>query len=698
LSYSSSGNEVAIQWSCYENTLYIEPDIQNSYIENQLLRMTLEGIQDLNGNTISEPQVWEFVVNRNPIGWNNTNVDLIAFTGEENNFSTTLINIGSSPQTFELTNLPAWLLASPMAGEINPGGSFDISFVIDPSINNGDYNHTLFADCPDGLEPLNIDMVAMCPYPEWTLNAFNYQYSMNVTAQLSIMGDISNDIYDKVGAFVGDELRGVAELIYDDALDTCIAYLTVYSNQFTGEEIMFHIWDRTGCMEFWGTDSTVIFADDSFIGSPTNPFLINATGTIAQNITIQSGFTWFSLNLESAVSSDLNAIFDGFITSDGDRIIGHTSYAQYQGSTSNWVGTLAEEGIRTSHMYIADLDSLNMLDYIGFPIIPDTSAILINDGWTWLGYLPHENIDVNVALSSMEPTESDLIKDQFNYAQYVDDIGWVGSLTRMFPGKGYKLYTDTYDTLIYPNNDNSRDDYNAPTLFEQLNSFDPDSLPLEVWIAQDVHLFEHNMTITALIDDGDYGINDPYDMIVALVEDEVRGIARPLYIPILDQYRIFLTINSNSMENENMEIQIWDNDEETIYKGAEILTFNPDDMIGSVMQPLIIQKTLLGLGDEGFIPEEFMLSQNYPNPFNPITKIGFGVPEISTVNIIIYDIMGRQIKTLLNNEMEPGYQVVIWNGTNQQSKPVSSGMYFVVMEGQGLTKNFRDAKKMMMLK
>ena len=206
------------------------------------------------------------------------------------------------------------------------------------------------------------------------------------------------------------------------------------------------------------------------------------------------------------------------------------------------------------------------------------------------------------------------------------------------------------------------------------------------------------MTITALIDDGDYGLNDPYDMIVAMVEDEVRGIARPLYIPILDQYRIFLSINSNSTENENMEIRIWDNDEETIYKGAEILTFNPDDMIGSVVQPLIIQKTLLGIGDEGFIPEEFMLSQNYPNPFNPITKIGFGVPEISTVNIIIYDIMGRQIKTLLNNEMEPGYQVVIWNGTNQQSKPVSSGMYFVVMEGQGLTKNFRDVKKMMMLK
>jgi len=112
----------------------------------------------------------------------------------------------------------------------------------------------------------------------------------------------------------------------------------------------------------------------------------------------------------------------------------------------------------------------------------------------------------------------------------------------------------------------------------------------------------------------------------------------------------------------------------------------------------MIAMTSLSVFDEGFIPEEFMLSQNYPNPFNPITKIGIGVPEVAKVRVTIFDIMGRQVKTLMNHDMQPGYQFVVWNGTNQFSEHVSSGIYFVVMEGKGATDNFRDVKKMMLLK
>jgi hypothetical protein len=52
----------------------------------------------------------------------------------------------------------------------------------------------------------------------------------------------------------------------------------------------------------------------------------------------------------------------------------------------------------------------------------------------------------------------------------------------------------------------------------------------------------------------------------------------------------------------------------------------------------------------------------------------------------------------MNHDMQPGYQFVVWNGTNQFSEHVSSGIYFVVMEGKGATDNFRDVKKMMLLK
>jgi len=701
LFFAMNSEEIASEITCNENAIIISPatSVANYEIENQVLRAEVHSIQDLVGNsTLVDTLAWEFVVNRNPIGWNTNNINLIAFTGEENTFSTTLNNIGSSSQMFEITGLPEWLIANPSQGEINPGGSFEISFQVDPNINVGEYSLTLFADCPEGLEPLVLDMIAMCPYPGWEVNPFDYQYSMNVTAQISILGNVSNDEFDRVGAFIDGELRGYTNLLYDEAIEEYLVYLTIYSNQYTGEEMNFHIWDRTGCMEFWGMDTSLIFTGDTFIGSPTNPFLINAMGSIAQNIPIESGFTWFSLNLESDLATDLNAVFDGFALNDGDRIIGQTAYAQYQGSTSSWVGGLAQDGLKTGEMYISDIDSINQLDYVGLPLVADTMALYMNDGWTWLGFLPHENIDVNIAISSLDAAENDLVKDQFNFAQYVENVGWIGSLTRMFPGKGYKLYMGVGDTLIYPDDDNSRSSANESTLFEELNTFDPDSLPQEQWMVENIYQFKYTMTVTAVIESDTFGINDSYDMVAALVNDEVRGAARPMYVPSLDQYRIFLTVYSNDPTDESIEFRVWDNDEEKIYKGAELINFYADDIVGTVTQPLVIEKTSLGITDDGFIPDEFILSQNFPNPFNPITKIGIGVPEISRIKVVVYDILGRRVKTLLNNELQPGYQFVVWNGTNQLNVPVSSGVYFVLMEGEGLTQRFRDVKKMMFLK
>ena len=95
------------------------------------------------------------------------------------------------------------------------------------------------------------------------------------------------------------------------------------------------------------------------------------------------------------------------------------------------------------------------------------------------------------------------------------------------------------------------------------------------------------------------------------------------------------------------------------------------------------------------VPEKFALYHNYPNPFNPITTIEYGLPEDGSVNLQIYDILGREIKTLVNNEHhETGYYSVIWNGTDRFENAVSSGMYFVVMKSG----SFRDVKKMVLLK
>ena len=111
------------------------------------------------------------------------------------------------------------------------------------------------------------------------------------------------------------------------------------------------------------------------------------------------------------------------------------------------------------------------------------------------------------------------------------------------------------------------------------------------------------------------------------------------------------------------------------------------------MEKVLILKKL-HLIDENTIPEVFALHQNYPNPFNPTTQIKYDLPEDGLVTINIYDVMGRSIKTLVNDNQSAGYRSVRWDATNNYGEEVSAGMYiYVIQAGE-----FRSTKKMVLLK
>jgi hypothetical protein len=100
------------------------------------------------------------------------------------------------------------------------------------------------------------------------------------------------------------------------------------------------------------------------------------------------------------------------------------------------------------------------------------------------------------------------------------------------------------------------------------------------------------------------------------------------------------------------------------------------------------------VGDEVSLPETYQLSQNYPNPFNPTTIIKFQLPKESFVSLKVYDITGKEIKTLLNGNISAGYHSVSWNATDNDGRKVSSGIYFYRIT----TPEFSSVKKMMLLK
>ena len=97
---------------------------------------------------------------------------------------------------------------------------------------------------------------------------------------------------------------------------------------------------------------------------------------------------------------------------------------------------------------------------------------------------------------------------------------------------------------------------------------------------------------------------------------------------------------------------------------------------------------------ESYIPHIFVFHQNYPNPFNLTTSLAYDLPKDELVNITIYDMKGRMIKTLINGLQTAGYKSVQWNATNDRNEPVSAGVYLYSIEAG----DFRQTKKMVLLK
>ena len=120
----------------------------------------------------------------------------------------------------------------------------------------------------------------------------------------------------------------------------------------------------------------------------------------------------------------------------------------------------------------------------------------------------------------------------------------------------------------------------------------------------------------------------------------------------------------------------------------------PYPVIGEPRYTLLIHYGVLNEDENEHLPSSFSLYQNFPNPFNPITRIMYDIPELSEVRIVVHDLMGRQVATLLNTVKNAGYYEITWDGSNQFGDKVSSGMYiYSIHAGE-----YNFSKKMIFIK
>ncbi len=168
--------------------------------------------------------------------------------------------------------------------------------------------------------------------------------------------------------------------------------------------------------------------------------------------------------------------------------------------------------------------------------------------------------------------------------------------------------------------------------------------------------------------------------------------AFPVSCPAIMQY---ITITDDTLEGalqgNPMVFKVWQQSTDTEMDGSA--TFTSGGHFGdilTVVDPLSSSPT--GVDDnhsETRIPDRFDLLSNYPNPFNPETTIRYHLPVDIEARIVIYDMMGQEIKTLVDGLKRAGRHTVQWNGRNNEGVPIATGNYIVKIEAGDFSKSLK---------
>ncbi|MCP4583887.1 MAG: T9SS type A sorting domain-containing protein [candidate division Zixibacteria bacterium] len=206
-------------------------------------------------------------------------------------------------------------------------------------------------------------------------------------------------------------------------------------------------------------------------------------------------------------------------------------------------------------------------------------------------------------------------------------------------------------------------------------------------------------------------INDPIDSHTIGIQDEngtigLQVINNQYYIvnsmAIIIKHPVFwLTVTpAGGMlfpdESMNLDVNFDATEVEVGTYTGNIYIYSNDIDNPSMAIPCTLDVIMTDIEDgvSSAIPSVFSLDQNFPNPFNPTTEMAFGLPNTGHVTLEVFDIMGRIVNTLVDEELSAGIHKVIWDGTNEGGQKVTSGMYFYkLIQGENVV-----TKKMMMLK
>lgn len=633
-------------------------------IEKTIVKFTVDGVRDKNGNEILSPITWSAFIDRNQLKWSDRALTVVKKLNEEKTIRVKALNNGGSIEHFTVENLPSWLEAEPASGTIDPTASQDIVLTIDPSLNIGTYDETLYLRGDNNVvEALQLTVKVEGEKPDWTVNAADFKYNMSVFGKLYINKVYSSDDEDMLAAFSGGKCVGVCNNRYYKQNDMYYAMLTVYSNEVSSDNLEFRIWDAsTGQTYIAESEKPISFENNAVVGSPLQPVLFTAKDYRVQNITLNEGWTWISTNIASDKLSDLNKLLaDGKWTSD-DQVkneqYGFASWTKRNG----WMGQLT--AIDNDQMYLVHSSQPQSLHISGPAVDPTSHKLTIRgakaDGtarWNYISYLPSDNFTLKEALAGYDAKEGDIVKSQTQMAMYSGNLGWIGSLTYMENGKGYMLQRQSQDDaqLQYPSKTSVGRKAKAVKSADEPTAYFP---------------YSANMTAVVEVE----GVElQQGDRLVSYVAGEPRGYAEAIALP--DGRTVFmLTIGGDKPEAVDVTVE---RDGDVVAKAPSAVSYAANSNVGTLSEPMRISF----LGTEGGL-------YIYPSPFYSQLKIRATVDRDAYTDVYVSDMSGKRIVAW--NDCNTGGNVdITWNAGNT----VPAGVYIVSIAVDGNVYSMKAIKK-----
>lgn len=567
---------VDFTFTASDNKIVIELNEDEAAIDGSTLNFTVREARDENGN-YSEPIRWSAFVNRRQLSWSDNVVTLTKKLGESLAFSVKVVNNGGKQQMWEISGMPSWLTADTDNGTTDPLVQDDVTFTIAKSTPIGTYSQTVYLVGGDAIEvPLTLNLTVTGDEPEWMVDKSDYENTMNMIAQLSILGTPSADTADKLAVFVGDECRGVGRPVYSKRYDSYYVLLDIYGNATDeGTNLSFRAYDASTGMVYTQLECSngdVAFTKDQIAGTYADPILLNALDYQEQTTSLTKGWNWMALYVQPDDMSMQTVLAP--INAEVTMAKSQTGFMESTGS--EWYGN--EIMMNNSEMYKINLSAPATLKVLGRVADPSSRLITVKQGWNWIAYNATSAMSLDEAFAGMQPEDGDVVKAQSCFAVY-DGYEWAGTLSLLEPGQGYMLYSvATADrTFAYPLA--GQIDKTAKARARRLP-------PAGYFEPVDYHKYPDNMSLIARVTfDGN---ELPGAEIGIYAGDECRSHAYTN-----DAGLAYVTIPGNAKTTLTFKLLY----KGKVYTSTTTLDYESDGIVGSTFNPFVINfDTTTGIG------------------------------------------------------------------------------------------------------